>query len=87
MPHITAHAPYLPIGQKGIHSLQEPRVQDIGLVHYECYLFIFTARTSQHCPQIFIKVFPCVLPVDLQKQPQVRVLLTQQLRAESRLGN
>lgn len=64
--------PHLSIGQKRIHSLQESRIQHVGFVHYKCYLFIFAARTSQHCPKVFVKVFPRVLPVDLRGQRQVR---------------
>lgn len=69
---------HLSVGQKCVHSLQESRIQYIGLIHDKCYLFIFTARASQHRPKILIEVFPGVLPVHLQER------LAGQIRSHSR---
>lgn len=42
------HGLYLSVGQQGVHSLKESRIQDIGLVHNESNLLIFAARAPQH---------------------------------------
>lgn len=59
---------YLAVGQQGVHPLQEPRVQNVGLVHYERDLLVFTARTPQHRAEVFIEVLARVFPVDLQER-------------------
>lgn len=58
---------YLAVGQQGVHPLQEPGVQHVGLVHYERDLLVFTAGTPQHRAEVFIEVLARVLPVDLQE--------------------
>lgn len=78
---------YLSVGQKRVHSLQKPRIQHVGLIHYKRYLFVFTAGASQHGPEVFVEVLPRVLPVHLRKRGRVRPLLVQEATRVNQKGD
>ena len=56
---------YLSICQQCVHSLEEARLQHIGLVQDEDNLLIPTARATQHGSKVIIKVSCSVLAVNL----------------------
>lgn len=56
---------HLSVGQQGVHTLQEARVQHVGLVHDEGDLLVLAAGTTQNRTQVLVKVLTCVLPVNL----------------------
>lgn len=56
---------YLSVGQQGVHSLKEARIQHIGLIHDKGDLFILATGATQHSTQILIEVLPGVFPVYL----------------------
>ena len=56
---------YLSIGQEGVHSLQEGRVEDVGLVHDKHNLLPLAAGATENVTEVVIKVHSRVLPVDL----------------------
>ena len=55
----------LSIGQEGVHSLQEGRVEDVGLVHDKHNLLPLAAGATENVPEVVVKVHSRVLPVDL----------------------
>ena len=56
---------YLSIGQEGVHSLQEGRVEDVGLVHDKHNLLPLAAGATENVTEVVVKVHGRVLPVDL----------------------
>ena len=65
--HTYVCASYLSIGEQSVHSLQESRLQHIGLIKDEHNLLIPTARATQHSTKIIIKVSCSVLAVNLKQ--------------------
>jgi hypothetical protein len=53
------------VGQKGVHALEETRVENIGLVHDETDLLALASRSTEHIPKVLIEVFSSVLVGDL----------------------
>lgn len=72
---------YLAVGQQGVHPLQEPGVQHVGLVHDERDLLVFTAGTPQHRAEVFVEVLARVLPVDLRERGGSAPFPLKELRA------
>ena len=59
---------YLSICQQCIHSLEEARLQHVGLIQDEDNLLIPAARATQHGTKVIIKVSCSVLAVNLMKE-------------------
>lgn len=55
----------LSVGQQRVHSLEEPAVQDVGLVQYKRNFLVAAAGSPQHGAQIFVEVRTSVFIVDL----------------------
>ena len=58
---------YLSIGQQSVHSLQEARLQHIGLIKDKHNFLIPAARATQHSTKIVIKVSGSVLAINLMR--------------------
>ena len=56
---------HLSICQQCVHSLEEARLQHVGLIQDEDNLLIPTARATQHGMKVIIKVSCSVLVVNL----------------------
>ena len=56
---------YLSICQQCVHSLEEARLEHVGLIKDEDNLLIPTARATQYSTKVIIKVSSSVLAVNL----------------------
>ena len=59
---------YLSICQQRIHSLEESRLEHVGLIQDEDNLLIPAARATQHGSKVIVKVSCSVLAVNLTEE-------------------
>jgi hypothetical protein len=55
----------LTVGEERIHTFQEARVEDIGLIHNEADLLTLNTTSSEDISEIVVKVLGCVLAMNL----------------------